>query len=426
MKLPRMLAREFGALALTALTLACGTGAARAEASPWYLGVSQSFTHDTNLFRVADDVTLAAPYAKADTVSGTALLGGLDQQWGRQHLGATATVRANRYQHNGHLNNTSYGLNANLDWETVERLSGRISLSSDQSLAQFNRGVGNNQIVTLRNVVRSNQLDATARLGTVTRLTLEAGAGYRQVDYSASDYDTRDNRQVYGSLGVRWRASPALQLGSALRLTNGRYPHFPAAGGTGGYDPDTYRRTDLDLTANWTPSGATSLSARVSPTQTRFDRDTARNLSGLTGLVRGDWQPGGRLRLSAKLSRDNGQSADVYNLGVLGQGVIDYGRTTTALQLSAAYDLSAKVALNASASQARRSLVDTQLLNGSVLSTGAGSDTTTTLALGARWTPLRAVLVGCDLNVDQRRASSTLSTAYDSTSLGCYGQLTLQ
>lgn len=399
---------------------------AMAETSPWYLGVSQSFTHESNLYRVADGETLVAPFSKADTVSTTSLLGGLDQQWGRQHLGATASLRGNRYQHNSQLNNTGYGLNANLDWETIERLSGRVSLASDQNLAQFNARDNSGRIVTRRNVVRSDQFDAIARLGTVTRLTLEAGLGYRQVDYSAREYDARDSRQTYGTLGVRWRASPALQLGSALRLTNGRYPHFPATNGSGGYDPDTYRRTDLDLTANWSPSGATNLSLRLSPTHTRYDRDTARDLSGLTGLLRGDWQPGGKLRLSAKLSRDNGQSADVYNLGIFGQGVVDYGRTTTALQLSAAYDLSAKVALNAAAGQAHRSLVDTRLLNGNVLSASAGSDTTTTLSLGARWTPLRWALLGCDINHEQRRASSALSWTYGSTSLGCYGQVTLQ
>lgn len=397
-----------------------------AETSPWYLGAAQNFTHESNLYRVRDSETLVSPFSKADTVSTTSLLGGLDQQWGRQHLGATASVRNNRYQNNSHLDNTSYSLNTNLDWETIERLSGRISLASDQNLAQFNSRDSNGQLITRRNVVRSDQFDAIARLGSVTRLTLEAGAGYRQVDYSAREYDARDNRQTYGSLGVRWRPNPALQFGSAFRLTNGRYPHFPATNGTGGYDPDTYRRTDLDLTANWTPSGATNLSLRLSPTRTRYDRDTARNLSGLTGLLRGDWQPGGKLRLSAKLSRDNGQSADVYNLGIFGQGVVDFGRTTTALQLSAAYEASAKVSLNASAGQAHRSLVDTRLLNGNVLSTAAGSDTTTTLSLGTRWTPLRWVLVGCDINQDQRRSSSALSWAYSSTSLGCYAQATIQ
>ncbi|MEK8050143.1 hypothetical protein AACH10_07825 [Ideonella sp. DXS22W] len=397
-----------------------------AETSPWYLGASQALAHESNLYRIASSETLTTPYSKADTVATTSLLGGLDQQWGRQHLGATASIRNSRYQNNSHLNNSGYGLNAALDWETANRLSGRLSVASDQNLAQFNSRDSSNQLIALRNVVRANQLDATARLGTVTRLTLEAGAGYRSREYSASRYDAYDSRQTYGSLGVRWRSSPALQLGAALRLTNGRYPHFPAADGSGAYDPDTYRRTDLDLSARWTPSGATDLSVRVSPTRTRYDRDTARNLSGLTGLVRWDWQPGGKLRLSSKLSRDNGQSADVYNLGIFGQGVVDYGRTTTALQFSAAYDLSAKVALNASIGRAHRSLVDTRILNSTVLSKAAGGDDTDTLALGARWAPVRWALLGCDLNVDNRHANSSLSWSYGSTSVSCYGQATLQ
>lgn len=399
--------------------------AALAETSPWYLGASQAFSHESNLYRAADSDTISAPFSKADTVASTSLLGGLDQQWGRQHLGATASVRANRYQNNSHLNNTGYGLNAALDWQTIERLSGRISLASDQNLGQFNAREGN-QIVTLRNVVRTNQLDATARLGSVTRLTLEAGAGYRNVDNSAAKYDARDSRQIYGSLGLRWRSSPALQLGAALRQTNGRYPHFAAADGSGNYDPDVFHRTDIDLTARWNPSGASSLSIRLSPTRLRYDRDTARNMSGLTGLLAGDWQPGGKLRLSTRLSRDNGQSADLYSLENSGRGVMDYGRTTTALQLSAAYDLTAKLALNASVGRAHRSLVNTDIRNDVVRSTAAGSDDTDTFALGARWTPLRWALVGCDLNLENRHASSTLTWSYGNTSVSCYGQITIQ
>lgn len=419
-----------GRMALACLVLMATCGTARADVSPWYLGISQGFTHDSNLYRVPDNQSLAAPYAKADTVSTTSLLGGLDQQWGRQHLGATASVRNSRYGNNSHLNNTGYALNANLDWETIERLSGRVSLASDQNLAQFNARDVTGQVVTLRNVVRSNQLDAIARLGTVTRLTLEAGAGWRGVDYSASDYDRYDNRQSYGTLGVRWNASPALQLGSALRFTRGSYPHFPASNGSGAYDADAYRRTDLDLTARWNPGGATSLSARISPTQVRYDRDTARNLSSLTGMLRGDWQPGGRLNLSARLSHDNGQSSGTYshfeNSVYIGPGVVDFGRTTTTLQLSAAYELTAKVGLNASVGRAHRSLVDTRFVGNVVKSTTAGSDDTDTFTLGARWTPLRWALVGCDLKIDQRHASSALSWSYSSTSLGCYGQATLQ
>ena len=90
----------------------------RATRSPYYIGASQAFTHDSNIFRVADECA-----ETADAVSTTALLAGIDQPFGRQRGFGNAHVRYNKYQDQSQLDNTSYRLAAGLDWETVERLS---------------------------------------------------------------------------------------------------------------------------------------------------------------------------------------------------------------------------------------------------------------------------------------------------------------
>ena len=61
-------------LALTLAGLAClVAGSARAETSPYYLGVSQRFTHNSNVFLNTDAL------AKSDTISSTGVRLGLDQ-----------------------------------------------------------------------------------------------------------------------------------------------------------------------------------------------------------------------------------------------------------------------------------------------------------------------------------------------------------
>lgn len=409
------------ATALAALLLATCTGAAQAETSPWYLGVSQSFTHDSNLLRRNGAADVPAGFKMADTISSSALLGGLDQRWGRQHLNATATVRANRFQHNSLYNNTSYGLNGTLSWDTVGRLSGTLKVASNQNLASF----ADSNAQSVRNTERTNQVDALARLGSTTRLTLEAGLGWKSRDYSASAYDVYDMRQTYGSLGVKWRSSDLLQLGIALRLTEGRYPHFPSATVSGAFDPDSYSRQDIDLTALWKPSGASTLSARVSPTRTRYDRETSRNFSSLTGQARWDWAATGKLRVNSRLWRDNGQSADVSGLTL-----IDSGRTSTSLSVGADYALTGKISLNASAEHTRRDLTRTRSIPVLGINDGGLSinDRTNNLSLGARWAPLRSVLVGCDLGHEQRSgpANSGLTRPYTANTVSCYGQFTIQ
>ena len=77
--------------ALTLLALACQP--VGAETNPWYVGVSQGLTYESNLYRVDTTTDLnngrdptQPPVSRSDTVSVTSLVGGIDQPIGRQRL----------------------------------------------------------------------------------------------------------------------------------------------------------------------------------------------------------------------------------------------------------------------------------------------------------------------------------------------------
>ena len=55
----------------------------------------------------------------------------------------------------------------------------------------------------------------------------------------------------------------------------------------------------------------------------------------------------------------------------------------------------------------------------------SGNDRTTTLSLGARWLPTRAIQVGCNLS-HENRSVSVVGNPYSSSSASCYGQFVLQ
>ena len=65
---------------LALLAFACGAGA---QTSPWYIGGAQTVTHESNLYRLADGADESVISTKADLISSTALLAGLDQPVGR-------------------------------------------------------------------------------------------------------------------------------------------------------------------------------------------------------------------------------------------------------------------------------------------------------------------------------------------------------
>lgn len=406
---------------LLVLLGATAAAVAQAETSPYYVGASQTFTHESNLLRLADGDTAPAGSSKSDTISSTALLAGIDQPIGRQRLFGNLTLRANRLSNNEIYDNESYALAAGIDWATVDNISGGLKFSANRNLASFNTvEIG---LVTKKNLESTQQVEASVRVGVVTEWTAEIGASHRSVDYSAAEYRSREFRQDSLSAGLRYRPAATGTFGVALRSAKGKYPRFfnlaPDV-----YEADAFERRDLDLTATLLPSCASTFNARVSWSQTRYDVATERDFSGVTGMLKWSWAATGKLRVETRLARDPSQ--DSYFSDLAAGQTVDYSRVTTSLRLRADYDLSAKIAVNTTLSTAQRSLTRTLQNSFGASLADNGSDRTSGLALGATWTPTRSVQVGCDIASDKRRGDAPLSSNLSSTTTSCFGQFTLQ
>jgi hypothetical protein len=395
---------------LAAAWLAC-TPAARADTNPYYLGVSESVGYDSNLYRLGDGrATPTSIKSKGDTSFTTALIGGIDQTWGRQHVTGSMSLRNSRYQHNDQLNYNGYGLNLGLDWSTVNKLSGNLSASANSNLRRFD-STEQGAVVSTRNIENNRLLSATARLGVVTRLTAEASASLRTVDFSADAYRNSAYRQNSYSLGGRYQFGGVATVGLAWRDTQTTSPRS-------NFGND---RRDIDLTGNWSPSDRSNVNARLSQTRSSYDVQTQNNFSGTTGELQASSQVTGKLKLSARLARDTGLSYSLFNLGVF-TSATNFNRTTTEWRLAADYDLSSKIALTTSTGQYRRDL-STALTPNFTL---GGSDRTALLSLGGRWTPTRSVQLGCQIDHEGRSISGSVGVPYSSNAYSCYGQFTIQ
>lgn len=399
-------------LSLALLGLLAG-GSARAEQSPYYVGGSLGVTHVSNIYR-----TSSATPRNNDNVTTASLLAGLDQRFGRQRLFGDVSLRNNRYAKNKSLGNDSYALNAGLDWETVNRLSGQLSLSSNRNLAQFNPGAGAPEI-TKKNIEQTDQARASVRYGLASLLSMEGSLTHRRREYSAREYDAYDFTQDTVSLGLSYQPRAALTLGVALRYSEGSYPHTPAPGGT--FIKNDFTGKDLDFTAGWTLSGASVLNGRLSASRRDYKLEGARDFSGLTGSLSWRWQPTAKLQINSSLTRDTGDETSFLNLGSLGGITSDYSRITNSLQINSSYELTGKVLLDAGLNYSKRSQN-----NRLGALDNKGSEQTTSLSLGARWMVTRSGLIGCQINHDKRDADAFVSTPYSANSYGCYGQLTLR
>lgn len=393
-----------------ATTLCVLTAFASASAQtlerPWYLGLTQDFTHQSNILQLPTGEI-------SDTISTTTLRGGVNANLGRQRLYANAALNHQRYSDLSERNNDGYVVGLGLDWQTIERLSGSLKFDSQRRQADFN--VGGIVPVSVSNIERSDDLTFRARVGVVTMFSFDAGLGHRRVSFSAPEFAPQEYKQDSADVGIVYRPSGILSLSTGVSGADTRY----LAASVGQTSPDRNKRRDVFVGANWVPTGASTVNARLAYGKQDYDLATAADFKGVTGALSWNWRPSGRLALVTALSRDSGRESGFLRSQ---EGSIvsatDLAQVTNRLGVSADYEVTGKIGLSAGLSYARRTFVDG-------FSGASGRDNVTGLTIGARWAVTRSIALGCNAARDSRSASGVGSTDYDNDRFGCFGSVTL-
>jgi hypothetical protein len=401
-----------------------------AQSSPYYAAGSLAFSHDSNLFRLAGDQVPGPDESRADTLTSTALVAGVNQGIGRQRVAGSLTLRDNRFARNDRYNNQSYNGQLGLDWSTVERISGSLSFSAARALSTFNaEGVG---LLLQKNLETTQAANAVVRVGLVTAYSLELSAGQRRIRNSLDDerIRARDFNQDSASLGLAWRPGGALSVVVALRELRGEYPTF-RRDAAGDFEADRFKQQQVDLLTTWQVSGASGLDLRLNFGDTQYVANENRNFSSVNGSLGWLWQATGKLRVNTRYTRDKGQdaypSSVPFFFGSIPVTLFDR-RSIDTWRVQGDLDVSAKVSLSAGAQLASRKLDrDTvTVVTPTSLGTSDGRDRTTLLTLGARWAPTRSALLGCDAGHEKRSATGALTAPLKGSTFSCFGQITLQ
>jgi hypothetical protein len=386
-------------VALSALVAVAGT--AWGQTSPWGIGLSQQFTHDSNVLRTPD------LSATADTISSTGLRLALDQPIGRDRLHANLAVDNNRFRTLDYLNNTSYQADLGLDWTAAGLWQGELGAEAGNQLFRYDLDA--NAAVTGRTLERKTHLFGRARVGVITAWTFETGIDAFDRSYSDATFESRDLQRVTVEGGLRYRFSPDLNLRSAYRYTDGRYPHL----GSG----DDFTRHELQFSTFWQASGASTIDASASISQETHQLQTSRSTHYWSGSARWQWQPTGKLLLSTRLVRDSDTGTTET------ASITADAKLRTTLEFSGVWSVSSKVSANAQWRRVERRLDNTfALLPGIPVQ---ASDVTNSLSLGLNWQPMRAVELGCRVSREQRSAADGgfgLTYAYHSNAVNCSGQ----
>jgi hypothetical protein len=402
----------------------CPLGVRADEPNPYYIGASETLTHESNLFRTPDPLPRVS-----DTISSTALFGGIDQPFGRQHFVGNALASYNNFSNNSVYDNTGYGLDLNLDWAALDKLGGNLNYATRRTLARFNQN--NVDLIPTSRIYETGQtMGLRVQYGQYGLLSIEGAANHQTLDYSSNSdndpaavqYKEQNLRQTNVSLGLKYRPSGLLTLGIAGRHTSGSYPDAVINGVQG---PDDFKRDDADLSATWVPTGISTVNARLSFSHESHEVLSQRDFRGVTGSISWDWRPSGRLTLRTLLLHDTGGEVTFASLvpNAPLTTVGDSSRTTTSLQIGANYEASAKIMVNASLREDWRTLVD---ISGA--STATDNDRSTLATLGAQYLPTRNVTLGCNVSFEHRTTNSnaTQTSPYSNDIFSCLARFTLQ
>ncbi len=422
---------------------------AQAQMAPYYLDASQAIRYDSNLFR-------ASTNEQSDIISTTSVTLGFDQPISRQRLFGHATGRYNLYRDNDQLNAPGYDIGAGINWEAASKLSGHALVNFSQNQAAFENYGALQQTQSGENLERVSLLDLRAQYGGQSLLSVEALGNFTRVDYSNSAFTGRELETRMLGVGAGYRPNSDWQLGVRYRRTNGEY-----AGGAS----DEYDRDDFDLTAQYQASGFSSLSARVSHTKEDHELQTTRDFSGVTGEVRWDYRPTGKLRLGASLARETGAGTSISAASgstpgrvvplpgavplpsegaptapspvvgapgtafSTGPGYLSDSQLSSRVGLQLGYEATAKILLGLTASYSRDTY-DTGFVTGGVTTPGESKGNSRVLLLTAGYQVTRVWSAGCGVGREERNTGVLLAGntryAYDATTAYCSVRLSLR
>lgn len=422
-------------------------GSARAETSPYSLGVYQSVSYQPNVFQAPNGQDRTS-----DLISGTGVNFGLTTAPEAVRLYVNGNVQANIYQDTKSLNNQSYGLSAGVDAKG-ERFGATLRVAASQSLGNY--GTPGVAPTTEKNLQTNQDVGVAAQYRLAPRTSVAGGVGYQSLGYSAANFAAQENSSGVAFLELTHRLNPEFTAGGGLRYASGRTPNYPQTTAPGGVAVDTFNGRYLDLLAAWRAGPSNTLNARLSLSRVEHSLATQLDYSGLTGLISWTYSSN-NLLITASLTQNTGAGPSLAgplqltaspvaagtgsppaasgnpptgtDAGVPPSGnepeaaattpTADNNRLNTTLGLTASYRLSRTLTVSGNLSLNNAGLVNA--------SNASGNAWTTQFGLGIGYVPTRSLSLNCNVNfmfqnANQSAEASDLATSFKSPSIGCVG-----
>jgi len=193
-----------------------------------------SFTHEDNVFRIADNTTLAPGFSKSDSYQ--SLGAGFDVDWkqGRQQVLVNALFTRTSFKNNSTLDYDGQNATGEWRWTLGNRLRGTLGTQYNVYLGGYdNTAAGSNVRTQRRNYVTGTywfhpNWQAELRYN-LSSLSYDSAA---QASYNYTNDET--------TAGLFYKGGQMERLGFEIATTKGRYPDRSPPS-TINYDTDTVR-----------------------------------------------------------------------------------------------------------------------------------------------------------------------------------------
>jgi exopolysaccharide biosynthesis operon protein EpsL len=277
------------------------------------LFAEEKATHDNNVFRISKDLDPAAIGAssRGDTYHTTSLGFNFDVPASRQRFQGGYTRSATRYNQYTDLDSYAHDARATWLWQLGNDASGQLGYTETSALAPF----AFTQSRTLDRL-RTQQAFFNAAYLVTPRWRLQAGVrGLEQTngDPLRQIFDVKV-RSTEAALSYVTPANTSVGFGA--RTEDGRFPNTPST-----INDNAYRQDGVGILADWTPSGASHLSARADRVSRRYAQVPQQDFVGYIARAQYDWKPTGKFALAAVAQRDIYPYLDIGSSFVLVKGI---------------------------------------------------------------------------------------------------------
>ncbi len=275
----------------------------------------EKVTRDDNLFRLSKDLDPAkiGASSRGDTYHTTSLGLDFDVPASRQRFQGGYTWNATRYNQYTDLDFDGHDARATWLWQLGNDASGQLGYTETSTLASFAFTQSRTP-----DRLRTRQAFFNAAYLVTPRWRLQAGVrGLEQ-----TNGDPLGQRQIFDvkvrstDFTVSYVTPANTTVGLSARTEDGRFPNQETT-----VDNNAYRQDSAGIVADWTPTGASHLSARADRVRRRYAQVPQQDFDGNIARAQYDWKPTGKFSLAAVAQRDIYPYLDIGSSFVLVKGI---------------------------------------------------------------------------------------------------------